>query len=185
MVRWRKAFKKIDGRITVFQLASARDVANNNVENRKSGRAKGFVFFVYKSEEGARKAVVDSVKSIDGHQVMCKIAVDGKKGRAGGGMMPSCGPVPGIVNTVKLNASFISVSYCRVGKGAIIPKVTPLPGLIRCDGRTSYSGYPDGPYMLPHQHPPPSGTRSGPGYVDGKKGRSSVGMTLPRGPSAL
>nr|GEV05366.1 hypothetical protein [Tanacetum cinerariifolium] len=188
---------KIDGRITVVRLASARDVANNNnVENRKvyvgnvpwkvrserllecfaafweieegplgfekqSGRAKGFAFFVYKSEEGARKAMVDSVKSIDGYQVMCKMAVDGKKGRAGGGMMPSRGPVPGIVNTVKLNASFISVSYCRVGKGAIIPKVTPLPGLIRCDGRTSYSGC-DGPYMLPHQNPPPSGTRSRP-----------------------
>nr|GEW44839.1 hypothetical protein [Tanacetum cinerariifolium] len=56
-------------------------------------------FFVYKSDEGARKAVVDSVKSIDGYQVMCKMAVDGKKGRAGGGMVPSRGPVPGIVNT--------------------------------------------------------------------------------------
>nr|GEX72006.1 hypothetical protein [Tanacetum cinerariifolium] len=35
-------------------------------------------------------------------------------------------------------------------------------------GRTSFSGYPDGPYMLPHQNPPPSGTRSGPGsYIAG------------------
>nr|GEV20543.1 UBP1-associated protein 2C-like [Tanacetum cinerariifolium] len=66
---------------------------------KKSRGAKGFAFFVYKSEEGARKAVVDSVKSIDGYQVMCKMAVDGKKGRAGGGMMPPRGPVPGIVNT--------------------------------------------------------------------------------------
>nr|GEV58900.1 UBP1-associated protein 2C-like [Tanacetum cinerariifolium] len=41
----------------------------------------------YKSDEGARRAVVDSVKCIDGyHQVMCKMAVDGKKGRSGGGM---------------------------------------------------------------------------------------------------
>ncbi|GKE01772.1 UBP1-associated protein 2C-like protein, partial [Tanacetum coccineum] len=85
------------------------------------------------SEEGARRAVVDSVKSIDGHQVMCKMAVDGKKERAGGGMMSPRGPVPGIVNT---------------------------------GGRTSYSGYPGGPSLLPHQNPPPSGTGSGPGYVN-------------------
>nr|GEV20541.1 hypothetical protein [Tanacetum cinerariifolium] len=36
------------------------------------------------------------------------------------------------------------------------------------NGRTSYSGYPDGPSMLPHQNPPPSGTGSGPGsYIAG------------------
>ncbi|GJU97036.1 UBP1-associated protein 2C-like protein [Tanacetum coccineum] len=160
--------KKIDGRITVAQLASAKDSTASNVDGRKvyvgnvpwevgserllecfaafgeieegplgfdkqSGRAKGFAFFVYKSEEGARRAVVDSVKSIDGHQVMCKMAVDGKKERAGGGMMSPRGPVPGIVNT---------------------------------GGRTSYSGYPGGPSLLPHQNPPPSGTGSGPGYVN-------------------
>nr|GEX81722.1 UBP1-associated protein 2C-like [Tanacetum cinerariifolium] len=120
--------KKIDGRITVAQLASAKDSTAINVDGRKvyvgnvpwevgserllecfaafgeieegplgfykqSGRAKGFALFVYKSEEGARRAVVDSVKSIDGHQVMCKMA------RAGGGMMSPRGPVPGIVNT--------------------------------------------------------------------------------------
>nr|GEY74189.1 UBP1-associated protein 2C-like [Tanacetum cinerariifolium] len=174
--------KKIDGRITVSQLASARGVANNNnVKNRKvyvgnvpwevgnerllecfaafgeieegplgfekkSGRAKGFAIFVYKSEEGATKAVVDSVKSIDGYQVMCKMAVDGKKGRAGGGIMPSHGPVPGIVNT---------------------------------DGRTSYSGYPDGPSMLPRQNPPPSGTGSSPGsYISGTGYNSGGSATV-------
>ncbi|GJU66074.1 UBP1-associated protein 2C-like protein [Tanacetum coccineum] len=107
---WLKPSKKIDGRITVTQLASAKDCTASNVDGRKieegplgfdkqSGRAKGFAFFVYKSEEGARRAVVDSVKSIDGHQVMCKMAVDGKKERAGGGMMSPRGSVPGIVNT--------------------------------------------------------------------------------------
>ncbi|GKA71519.1 UBP1-associated protein 2C-like protein [Tanacetum coccineum] len=150
--------KKIDGRITVAQLASAKDSTASNVDGRKvyvgnvpwevgserllecfaafgeieegplgfdkqSGRAKGFAFFVYKSEEGARRAVVDSVKSIDGHQVLCKMAVDGKKGRAGGGVMSPRGPVPGIVNT-------------------------------------------GGPSLLPHQNPPPSGTGIGPGYVN-------------------
>ncbi|GJW36732.1 UBP1-associated protein 2C-like protein [Tanacetum coccineum] len=113
--------KKIDGRITVAQLASAKDSTASNVDGR---------MFI---EEGARRAVVDSVKSIDGHQVMCKMAVDGKKERAGGGMMLPRGPVPGIVNT---------------------------------GGRTSYSGYPVGPSLLPHQNPPPSGTGSGPGYVN-------------------
>ncbi|GJU20573.1 UBP1-associated protein 2C-like protein [Tanacetum coccineum] len=161
--------KKIDGRITVAQLASAKDSTASNVDGRKvyvgnvpwevgserllecfaafgeieegplgfdkqSGRAKGFAFFVYKSEEGARRAVVDSVKSIDGHQVMCKMAVDGKKGRAGGGMMSPRGPVPGIVNT-------------GTGSG---------PGYVN--------------------QVPPSGTSSGPGYVNqGPPSHSSNG----------
>nr|GEV58206.1 UBP1-associated protein 2C-like [Tanacetum cinerariifolium] len=154
--------KKIDGRITVVRKVYVGNVpwkvgserllecfaAFGEIEEgplrfeKQFGRAKGFAFFVYKSEEGARKAVVDSVKSIDGYQVMCKMAVDGKKGKAGGGMISSRGPVPGNENT---------------------------------DGRTSYSGYPDGPYMLPHQNPPPSGTRSGP---------SNMPPAGPRGPHA-
>ncbi|GJY71791.1 UBP1-associated protein 2C-like protein, partial [Tanacetum coccineum] len=125
--------KKIDGRITVAQLASAKDSTASNVDGRKVYVGNVPWEVGSESEEGARRAVVDSVKSIDGHQVMCKMAVDGKKERAGGGMMLPRGPVPGIVNT---------------------------------GGRTSYSGYPGGPSLLPHQNPPPSGTGSGPGYVN-------------------
>nr|GEV39028.1 hypothetical protein [Tanacetum cinerariifolium] len=109
--------------ITDAQLASARDVANNNnVENRKVyvGNLPWEVWS--ESEEGARKAVVDSVKSIDGYQVMCKMAVDGKKGRAGGGMMPSCGPVPGIVNTAFHIAELWSASGGSATAAAAAPE---------------------------------------------------------------
>ncbi|GJR44941.1 hypothetical protein Tco_1313044 [Tanacetum coccineum] len=69
--------KKIDGRITVAQLASAKDSTASNVDGRK----------VYVG------------KCLGKLGVMCKMAVDGKKERAGGGMMSPRGPVPGIVNT--------------------------------------------------------------------------------------
>ncbi|KAJ7968692.1 UBP1-associated protein 2C [Quillaja saponaria] len=52
--------------------------------DKGSGKLKGFAFFVYKTEEGARASLVEPVKNIDGHQVVCKFAVDNKKGRAGG-----------------------------------------------------------------------------------------------------
>nr|GEW45920.1 UBP1-associated protein 2C-like [Tanacetum cinerariifolium] len=107
------------------------------IVDKATNKSKGYGFVTFKHVDGSVKALVEPSKKIDGRitVVMCKMAVDGKKGRAGGGMMSSRGPVPGIVNT---------------------------------DGRTSYSGYPDGPYMLPHQNPPPSGTRSGPGsYIAG------------------
>lgn len=131
--------KKIDGRITVAQLAAARDSNNVDVSMRKiyvgnvpfeisserllshfssygeieegplgfdkqSGKQKGFAFFVYKTEEGARNSLVDPVKSIDGNQVMCKMATDGKKGKVSGpqggggsGMPGDAGPRPGAI----------------------------------------------------------------------------------------
>nr|GEX10023.1 zinc finger, CCHC-type [Tanacetum cinerariifolium] len=154
--------KKIDVRITVARLASARGVANNNnVENRKvyvgnvpwevgndrllecfaafeeieegslgfekkSGRAKGsyvYQLLLQRSFHSGLSIVLLTQLFVDTYlvetlqedktqirarsevgmqvEVMCKMAVDGKKGRAGGGMMPSHGPVPGIVNTTQ------------------------------------------------------------------------------------
>ncbi|CAH1415935.1 unnamed protein product [Lactuca virosa] len=159
--------KKIDGRITVAQLAAAKDSNNVDVSTRKiyvgnvpfelsserllshfssygeieegplgfdkqSGKQKGFAFFVYKTEEGARNSIVDPMKNIDGHQVNCKMATDGKKGKGGGpqgptGMpdsAPPTGSMPGSMNT---------------GYG--------MPG-----GLTSYGGYSSG-RPLPHQNP--------------------------------
>ncbi|GJR70923.1 UBP1-associated protein 2C-like protein [Tanacetum coccineum] len=126
--------KKIDGRINVAQLASAKDSTASNVDGRKV--YVGNVPWEVGSERllecfAAFGEIEEGPLGFD--KVMCKMAVDGKKGRAGGGMMSPRGPVPGIVNT---------------------------------GGRTSYSGYPGGPSLLPHQNPPPSGTGSGPGYVN-------------------
>lgn len=119
--------KKIDGRMTVTNLASAGpgggpvmqqpvDVSNRKIYvanvpydmpadrllgfflsygeieegplgfDKLTGKSKGFALFVYKSEDGAKAALVDPVKNIDGVQLNCKLAIDGKKGKGGGGV---------------------------------------------------------------------------------------------------
>ncbi|XP_076924236.1 UBP1-associated protein 2C-like [Bidens hawaiensis] len=181
--------KKIDGRITVAQLAAARESGNVDVSMRKiyvgnvpfeisserllshfssygeieegplgfdkqSGKTKGFAFFVYKSEEGARNSLVDPIKNIDGSQVICKMATDGKKGKPGGvGTQVPTGhgdgappPMPGSMNT---------------GYGS-------LP---------TYGGYSSG-RPLPHQNPPMNSSvppvSGGGGY--GNQGPPSFGV---------
>ncbi|XP_073153996.1 UBP1-associated protein 2C-like [Henckelia pumila] len=127
--------KKIDGRITVTQLASMGSSGNSHsgdVSTRKiyvgnipfeitserllahfsiygeieegplgfdkqNGKPKGFAFFVYKTEEGARASLVDPMKNLDGHQLICKLATDNRKQKPNmGGMvtgMPNAGPM--------------------------------------------------------------------------------------------
>ncbi|PRQ31071.1 putative nucleotide-binding alpha-beta plait domain-containing protein [Rosa chinensis] len=119
--------KKIDGRMTVTQLAAAGNqgsttasvnpvdvslrkiyVANVPYEmaadkllahfaqygeveegplgfDKQTGKCKGYALFVYKSPEGAQKALVDPIKNIEGRQLNCKFASDGKKPKMGGG----------------------------------------------------------------------------------------------------
>ncbi|KAK6229335.1 hypothetical protein SCA6_018286 [Theobroma cacao] len=127
--------KKIDGRVTVTQLAAAGNSGTNNnpvdVHMRKiyvanvpydmpadkllghfaqygeieegplgfdkqTGKSRGFALFVYKTAEGAQAALVEPVKNIDGRQMNCKLAIEGKKGKPGqDGMMQSGGGAPG------------------------------------------------------------------------------------------
>ncbi|MCD7456778.1 UBP1-associated protein 2C [Datura stramonium] len=119
--------KKIDGRMTVTQLASAGiqggpggGSSNNPVDvslrkiyvanvpydmqaerilqhfsmygeieegplgfDKATGKSKGYALFVYKTADAARASLVDPVKNIDGHQLNCKLAIDGKKGKPG------------------------------------------------------------------------------------------------------
>lgn len=120
--------KKIDGRMTVTQLAAAGisggpgGGANNPLDvsmrkiyvanvpydmsaerllvhfsrygeieegplgfDKATGKSKGFALFVYKTAEAARASLVDPIKNIDGHQLNCKLAIDGKKGKPGTG----------------------------------------------------------------------------------------------------
>ncbi|XP_055801640.1 UBP1-associated protein 2C-like [Solanum dulcamara] len=121
--------KKIDGRMTVTQLASAgiqggpgggssnnpvdvslRKIYVSNVPydmqserilqhflmygeieegplgfDKATGKSKGYALFVYKTAEAARASLVDPVKNIDGHQLNCKLAIDGKKKPGVGG----------------------------------------------------------------------------------------------------
>jgi heterogeneous nuclear ribonucleoprotein A1/A3 len=48
---------------------------------KKAGKTRGFAFFIYKTEEAARASLLDPMKYIDGHQVTCKFASEGKKGK--------------------------------------------------------------------------------------------------------
>lgn len=47
--------------------------------DKSTGKSKGFAFIIYKTEEGAKAAIAEPVKNIDGHQVVCKLAVDNRK----------------------------------------------------------------------------------------------------------
>ena len=116
--------KRIDGRVTVTQLAAAGNSGSNtnpvdialrkiyvaNVPpdlpadkllahfslygeieegplgfDKQTGKSKGFALFVYKTAEGAQAALVDSVKTVEGRQLNCKLAItDGKQGKRGG-----------------------------------------------------------------------------------------------------
>ncbi|KAK1301809.1 hypothetical protein QJS10_CPB12g01081 [Acorus calamus] len=51
--------------------------------DKQTGKSRGFALFVYKTVEGARASLVDPVKMIDNHQLLCKFANDGKKGKPG------------------------------------------------------------------------------------------------------
>ncbi|KAL7249662.1 hypothetical protein ACSBR1_011782 [Camellia fascicularis] len=125
--------KKIDGRMTVTQLASAgvqggpilnpnsasdvsaRKIYVANVPydmpadrllahfsaygeieegplgfDKATGKSKGFALFVYKTAEAANASLVDPIKTIDGRQLSCKLANEGKKGKPG---MPTA-PAP-------------------------------------------------------------------------------------------
>ncbi|KAK7405316.1 hypothetical protein VNO78_06534 [Psophocarpus tetragonolobus] len=128
----REPSKRIDGRVTVTQLAAAGNSASNansadvalrkiyvaNVPpdlaadkllahfsvygeieegplgfDKQTGKSKGFALFVYKSPEGAQAALMEPVKSVEGRQLSCKLAItDGKQGKRAG---PESGPPHG------------------------------------------------------------------------------------------
>ncbi|KAM1256808.1 hypothetical protein TB2_030470 [Malus domestica] len=52
--------------------------------DKQTGMCKGYALFVYKTPEGAQAALVDPVNNIDGRQLTCKLAIDGKKGKSDG-----------------------------------------------------------------------------------------------------
>lgn len=170
----REPSKKIDGRVTVTQLAAAGNSASNanaaDVSNRKiyvanvpvdmpsdkllshfslygeieegplgfdklTGKSRGFALFVYKTAEGAQAALVDPVKMIDGKQLSCKMAIDGKKKP---GVNPTAGSTVG------------SVDGHSDGMGGPNPMTGSMVGQYAAGGMGHYGGYPGG---LPGQPP--------------------------------
>ncbi|XP_057414890.1 UBP1-associated protein 2C [Lotus japonicus] len=129
----REPSKRIDGRVTVTQLAAAGNSGSNtnaaDVALRKiyvanvppdlpadkllahfsiygeieegplgfdklTGKSKGFALFVYKNPEGAQAALLDPMKTVEGRQLNCKLAITdgGKQGKRGGAGAGAAGP---------------------------------------------------------------------------------------------
>nr|GEV05528.1 UBP1-associated protein 2C-like [Tanacetum cinerariifolium] len=150
------------------------------IVDKATNKSKGYGFVTFKHVDGAVKALVEPSKKIDG-----RITVSGWWDDA--------------VAWSSARDCEYSVSYCRVGKGAIIPKVTPLPGLIRCGMNPFMGGYASAAAATPEYHgqnnygpsvnrwPPAQG-----GYVDGGNYAPSPGYPTqsnmppagPRGPHA-
>lgn len=214
--------KKIDGRITVTQLAaagsgstgsdvSARKVFVGNVPfevssekllseflkygeieegplgfDKTSGKARGFAFFVYKTEEGARASLVEPLKIIEGHQVICKLAVDNKKPKPGNQnpsgfpvesspathppsmMMPQQYGAPPNAYGPPYSNPVPSAGGYGPGIGGGAPQYGgPGPVSGQRPPPTSVGGYPDGSQYgypsqpMPMQRPPPGGMYQG------------------------
>lgn len=192
--------KKIDGRITVTQLAAAGNSGNSQSSDvalrkiyvgnvpfdissekllnhfsmygeieegplgfdKQTGKAKGFAFFVYKTEEGARASLVDPVKTIEGHQVLCKLATDNKKGKpqnmgpGGAPGMPNAGPT-GMHGDDRVG-SMPGSNY-----GVPVSGLGPYPGFSGGPGPGMQQPPPQ-PGMVAHQNPHMNSAMGGPGY---------------------
>lgn len=192
--------KKIDGRMTVTQLASAGVQGQNtnsgvDVSMRKiyvanvpydmpaerllahflsygeieegplgfdkaTGKSKGFALFVYKTAEAARASLVDPIKTIDGRQLNCKLAIEGKKGKPG---------VPG-----EAQGDGLGMHSRSTVSGSLGPGQYGGPG-------GSYGGFSGGLQGLPPGHLPlnsslggsqaPSSMGAGGGYGSGMGGQ--------------
>ncbi|KAI5657327.1 hypothetical protein M9H77_26120 [Catharanthus roseus] len=222
--------KKIDGRITVTQLAAAGNSGNSQSADvalrkiyvgnipfeisserllahfsmygeieegplgfdKQTGKAKGFAFFVYKTEEGARASLVDPMKTIDGHQVVCKLATDNKKikqqGPGGGVMgMPSGGPtgMPGEANFGVPAGGFGSYGGFSGGVGpGMQQQAQQQPGVVQAPhlnsglgGPGAYgnqgAGFGGGYGQGGHQYGAPGGVPGGSGDYGGAGGLSN------------
>jgi heterogeneous nuclear ribonucleoprotein A1/A3 len=51
--------------------------------DKHTGRSRGFALIIYKSAESAKRSLQEPIKSIAGHQMHCKLAVEGQKLRTG------------------------------------------------------------------------------------------------------
>lgn len=62
--------------------------------DRQTGKSKGFALFIYKTVEGARKALAEPNKNLDGHQLYCQKATDSHKLKASSGAVPTANNPP-------------------------------------------------------------------------------------------
>ncbi|WJZ96515.1 hypothetical protein VitviT2T_015195 [Vitis vinifera] len=134
--------------------------------DKHTGKSKGFAFFGYKTEERAKAAVLHPRKNIDGHQIVCKYAGEGKKGNHGaapnvgvGGIQTSIGfpgndalqPVEGGVAVLPHHQHPFSI-----GGPALTPIGSRAPPSLGSGG--AYVGGTGGAYGVGSQY---GGPRSG------------------------
>ncbi|KAF8391239.1 hypothetical protein HHK36_023541 [Tetracentron sinense] len=221
MLALKEPSKKIDGRMTVTQLAatgtpgptanspaidgSMRKIFVGNVPfdmpadrllahfssygeveegplgfDKQTGKSRGFALFVFKTSEAAKASLVDPTKTIDGHQLVCKFAIEGKKGKLGapvvgaGGVQAPSG-VPGEI--------------AGDGIGLAAPSSMPSSLTSQYGAPSSLSSY--GGFSGGHQVPPVGGHHhhlnsalpssiGAPGLSSvGASGLSSVGGQVP------
>ncbi|XP_058095641.1 UBP1-associated protein 2C-like [Magnolia sinica] len=208
--------KKIDGRMTVTQLAasgssgptantptadvSIRKIFVGNVPpdmpadrllshfssygeieegplgfDKQTGKSRGFALFVYKTPEAAQASLVDPTKTIDGHHLVCKLAIDGKKGKPGGAL-----PGLGGIQAPQVGAGDIIGDGVGLPQPSSMPSSLPSqyggPGGFSLFGGLGFPGGSQGP-GLTHQHLS-STLQSSTGGLGGP-GLSSVGSQVP------
>ncbi|KAL9236455.1 hypothetical protein vseg_011126 [Gypsophila vaccaria] len=128
--------------------------------DKATGKSKGFALFVYKTAEAAQAALAEPLKMVDGRQLVCKLASDGKKGKP-------VGPGPGLGG---------GGGGENVGMGP--PPNGPYTGPGGGGGYSSYSGF-SGAGQHPNNQMNPSYNTSvggqGPGGYGGNAGYGSGG----------
>ncbi|XP_002522563.2 UBP1-associated protein 2C [Ricinus communis] len=252
LIALKEPSKKIDGRMTVTQLASA-GLSNSSINSsgggsdvsarkiyvgnvpynipserllgfflnygeveegplgfdKSTGKSKGFAFIIYKTEEGAKAAIADPVKMIDGHQVVCKMAVaNNKKVKTHGSSgennvqvqsQPQPQPLPQQQPQSSMSGNQYGVAPANMqhyggysGNGYGLNASAPVGG-----GGAGYSGgpygYGGGPNSAEfgglnnaagnsmYRMNPSSGGMASGGYPDG----AAYGLSQPHQPSAL
>lgn len=85
--------------------------------DKQSGKSKGYALFIYKTAEGARKALEEPNKTIDGHAMNCKRATENKKQKSN---------VPSLV-TGPLDPNDLALTH---GKGSILGSAAAAQGLL-------------------------------------------------------
>ncbi|KAF9610791.1 hypothetical protein IFM89_024900 [Coptis chinensis] len=85
--------------------------------DKMTGKFKGFALFIYKTVEGAKKALEEQTKNFEGHQLVCQRATDNHKQKGAAANVslktPSIAPgggynVPGVVGYTAPNAVMAS-----------------------------------------------------------------------------
>lgn len=73
----------IDGRRLLAFFSQYGEIEEGPIGfDRQTGKAKGFALFVFRTVEGARKALEEPIKNFEGYSLVCQKATDSNKGRA-------------------------------------------------------------------------------------------------------